>query len=141
MNDQEQHVSNKLTNKQIAIRAAISFAALGLISLIVLWSVYDFEWSLDTVSNSVFIVNVPVFLVAVVMQTGATRVTIGMTYATRMFFTYRKMKEEYDGYGEYYDEKSPGHTKNMVYIMIAAGLWIAIAFILSAQYLADTPNF
>lgn len=140
MNEEQQQPKLILSRRDILIRGVISFIISGIISLIVLATTYNFDWAVDNVSNSIFVVNIPIFLIGVILQTGATRATLGTTYTTRMLFSYRKMKDEYETFGDYYDEKSSKHSKNVVYVLAASAIWIAVAVVLSIIYLEYVPN-
>lgn len=130
----------KLIKKQFFIKTMITLAVLMVISIIFLLIRYDFIWSLMNVSNSLFIVNAPVFFIALIMQTGATRATLAVSYTARTMFSYKKTKDQYDSFQEYYDERSAGHQKDVRYILLANLILMLIAFILAQVYIDTVPN-
>ena len=130
----------KNVKKQFLLKTIIALAVLIVISVLVILIRYDFEWSLTNISNSLFIVNAPVFLIALIMQTGATRATLAVSYTARTMFSYKKTKDQYDSFQEYYDEKALSHQKDVRYILLANLILILIAFILAQIYIDTVPN-
>ena len=115
----------------LLIRFFILFAA-----SVVIWGfVYRFEFKVDIISNSIFIVNVIVFLIALIIHLGATRIFISLGYTTKYIFNYKKTKNKYDGYLDYYQEVAPTHKKDMTYWLLSSALWLLIAIILASVYL------
>jgi hypothetical protein len=122
------------------IKYIIAFSVM-LVAIIGTWGLlYGFEVSLEAISNSTFLISITVFVIALIMHTGATRATLGLSYTARSMVTPTKMKEKYAHFKEYYDEKAPKHVKRMDYLLIICGIFIAIAFILSMIYIGQTPN-
>lgn len=132
--------NEKQVKKQFFIKTLIALAVLIVISVIIILFRYDFTWSLINVSNSLFIVNAPVFFIALIMQTGATRATLAVSYTARTMFSYKKTKDQYDSFQDYYDERSASHQKDVRFILIANIILMLIAFILAQVYIDTVPN-
>lgn len=132
--------NEKQVKKQFFIKTLITLAILIVISVIIILFRYDFTWSLINVSNSLFIVNAPVFFIALIMQTGATRATLAVSYTARTMFSYKKTKDQYDSFQDYYDERSVSHQKDVRYILLANIILMLIAFILAQVYIDTVPN-
>lgn len=132
--------NEKNIKKQFVIKMLITMTILLVISIIFLLFTYDFEWNLTNVSNSLFIVNAPVFFIALIMQTGATRATLAVSYTARTMFSYKKTKDQYDSFQEYYDEKAVVHQKDVRYILLATLILMLVAFILAQIYIDTIPN-
>lgn len=118
-------------NKDYIYRALISFVIMVLLSLLVFWTVYDFDIRLDYISNSLFIVNMISFVIALVMQTGATRIYIGFTYSFKTLMKPKQTSEEYPSMQDYYDERAPKHKKNVSYLLFVNILLLIVSYILS----------
>ncbi|MDY0295082.1 MAG: hypothetical protein RBQ71_04670, partial [Acholeplasmataceae bacterium] len=67
--------NEKHLKRQFAIKLAITYAVLLVLSFLVMLFTYDFKWTFTNISNSLFIVNAPIFFVALIIQTGASRAT------------------------------------------------------------------
>lgn len=132
--------NEKLLKRQFAIKLAITYAVLLVLSFLVMLFTYDFKWTLTNISNSLFIVNAPIFFVALIIQTGASRATLAVSYTARTWFAPKSTKDQFDNYQEYYDEKAPGHQKDVKHIIIATISLMFVAFII-ARIIVDTrPN-
>ncbi|MFA6801372.1 MAG: DUF3899 domain-containing protein [Acholeplasmataceae bacterium] len=122
---------------QYILRSLLTAVIMFVLSILVLWSLYGFEMRLDYISNSIFIVNSISFAVALVMQTGATRLYIGFNYTLKTFFQYKQMKQDYKSMQDYYDEKAPGHKKNVSFVLVVTVLYLVVALILSEIYMGQ----
>ncbi len=112
-----------------------------LLLIVLVWGLaYQFELRLDSISNSIFIISVSVLAIALIIHTGATRATLGLSYTARAMFSPTKIKEKYHNFQEYYDEKAPGHVKRLDYIIIVSIIFVIIAFVLSMIYISSVPN-
>lgn len=125
----------KLTNKQKAKKLIINFLVMTVLNLLTLLIVYKFEISYMNASNSIFIVNMISFAIAIILQTGATRLTLGLSYTGKTIFQPKKTKEEYETLNDYYEEKAPLHKKDVKYLIYVNITYIIIAFILAQIYL------
>lgn len=113
----------------------ISAIVLLVLSFLVMWLVYDFSWRFDHISNSLFVVNMTSLVIAIMLQTGATRAYIGLTYTAKSIFKPRKTKEEYPSMQDFYDDRAPSHIKQVSYLIVVNGFYLFIAIIFAQLYL------
>ncbi len=117
------------------IKGCIAFGIFLVVSFLFLIVVYGFEFRLDYISNSLFVVNVVSLVVSIVLQTGATRLYIGFNYSLKSLINPSKTREEYPSMQDYYDEKAPGHKKNVYYLIVVNAIFVIAALIISELYL------
>lgn len=118
-------------NKDYIYRVLISLVSMVVLSVLVFWTIYDFEVRFDYMSNSLFIVNMISFVIALVMQTGATRIYIGFTYSFKSLMKPKQTSEEYPSMQDYYDERAPKHKKNVSYLLFVNVFLLIVAYVLS----------
>jgi hypothetical protein len=124
-----------LKHRKYIINVFITFGIMFILSFIVFWVVYGLEMRLDYLSNSLFIVNMISLVVSIVMQTGATRLYIGFNYSLKSLLKPVQTKKDYPSMQDYYDEVAPRHKKDVSYVMVANGIFLVAALILSRLYL------
>lgn len=110
----------------------ISLLVLSFLSLLLLGLLYRFEFSLENISNSLFIINIIVFSVGLIFQTGATRTFMSMSYTMKTWFKRKETKENYENFHDYYNQHEKQHKKNIAYLIFATITLIIIAAILGA---------
>ena len=116
--------------RPIIIKSLVSFLIISLVTFglhMIMYRTLD----LEDISNSMFLVNILVFAIALIIQVGALRSTLGLRYTAKMLFQQQKTKETYDSYQDYYDEHAPNQQRNVIYLLIISGLFIAASFILA----------
>jgi hypothetical protein len=133
-------MNSKKYRTQFTIKFSIALLILITLSFIVLLSVYRLEFNLSNISNSIFIVSAPVFFVSLIIQTGATRATLAISYTAKTWFAPKSTKDQFDNFQEYYDEKSQGHQKDVKFLVFAALVMIIAAFVLAQIVIDARPN-
>jgi hypothetical protein len=124
-----------INNLEYIKKILISAIVLLVLSFLVMWLVYDFSWRFDHISNSLFVVNMSSLAIALVLQTGATRAYIGLTYTAKNIFKPKKTKEEYPSMQDFYDDRAPSHIKQVSYIIVVNGFYLVVSFIFAQLYL------
>lgn len=117
------------------LKSLIAVVSLLALSVLFLGIVYDFKFTLANVSNSLFVVNIISFVVSFMIHTGALRLTLGVSYTTKTIFKRDEMRDKYDGFKEYYEEKAPNQARNLKYLLIINLVFIAAALVLAKVHL------
>lgn len=123
-----------MKKKELLIKYFITLFVLIVVSFIFFLVFYQFNFRLSYISNSLFFINISVFVVSLIMQTGATRTFIPMSYTFKTWFKYKDTKEKYDNFDEYYKDNEKNHKKDVKHIMLASITLILIAIILAIIY-------
>ncbi len=110
----------------------LSLMILFMISLLIFGLVFKFELTLKNVSDSIFIVNIITFVIALIFQTGATRSLMSMNYTLKTWFKRKDTKEKYESFQDYYNQHQKSHVKDMLHIIGASITFIIIAAIIGA---------
>lgn len=118
------------------IKYVVTTAILLILSFLMWLLTYKLEIALDSISNSIFFVNICALLIGVMLQTGSTRLFIGFNYGFKTLFKYKEMKEKYETFKDYYDETADDHKKNVLHIIYVSGALVFVSIILSAIYLS-----
>jgi hypothetical protein len=122
------------------IKYFVAVIVLAILSLLILSSLYGFEWNYENISNSLFVVNGPAFLIALMIQSGALRATLGVSYTAKAMLNPTKTKDQYDTFQDYVDEKSLKQKRDVKYLLFAALTLIVVALLLAQLYMESVPN-
>ena len=125
--------------KQI-IKYFIAIIALALLSMLILSSLYGFEWNYENISNSLFVVNGPAFLIALMIQSGALRATLGVSYTAKAMINPTKTKDQYDTFQDYVEEKSLKQRRDVKYLLFATLTLLIVALLFAQLYMESVPN-
>lgn len=108
-----------------------------LLSFITLLIFFGFNFNVRTISDSLFIVNSVAFVISLIIHTGAMRLMHAVTYTAKTLVNYKKIREEYETFGDYYNERTEKKPRNLVYLLIITAIFIGVAFILSRVYIDE----
>lgn len=122
------------------IKYIIALVCLTALSTFILLTFYSSEWNYENISNSLFIINGPAFLIALMIQTGALRATLGVSYTAKAMLNPNKTKDQYDTFQDYVDEKSIKQKRDVKYLLFATLTLIVFAFIFAQLYMDSVPN-
>lgn len=118
-------MSNSL---KILIKIIISTTIILGLSLLVCYLVYDFQFSLISISDSLFVVNIVICVMSLAINLGAMNILTPFSYTIKLFFIRKKIKEKYASYKDYYEDKK--NTGNSIwYLTIETSIMLVIAFI------------
>jgi uncharacterized membrane protein (DUF485 family) len=122
------------------IKYIIALAILMILSTFILTTIYSFNWTYENISNSLFIINAPAFLIALMIQSGALRATLGVSYTAKAMLNPTKTKDQYDTFQDYVEEKSLKQKRDVLYLLFAALTLIIAAFLFAQLYMETVPN-
>ena len=122
------------------IKYTIALAILMILSTFILTTIYSFNWTYENISNSLFIINAPAFLIALMIQSGALRATLGVSYTAKAMLNPTKTKDQYDTFQDYVEEKSLKQKRDVLYLLFAALTLIIAAFLFAQLYMETVPN-
>jgi len=118
----------------------IALLCLIALSTLILLTFYNSDWNYENISNSLFIVNGPAFLIALMIQTGALRATLGVSYTAKAMLNPNKTMDQYDTFQDYVEEKAVKQKRDVKYLLFAALTLIVFAFIFAQLYMDSVPN-
>ena len=122
------------------IKYIIALAILMILSTFIFTTIYSFNWTYENISNSLFIINAPAFLIALMIQSGALRATLGVSYTAKAMLNTTKTKDQYDTFQDYVEEKSLKQKRDVLYLLFAALTLIIAAFLFAQLYMETVPN-
>ncbi|MDR2828101.1 MAG: DUF3899 domain-containing protein [Acholeplasmatales bacterium] len=93
--------------------------------------VYHDRFTLTNIVSSIFASSALVFVVGLVMLTGATRIWSGISYSTRMIFKRKETKEKYPTYKDYTDDRASENRKGNAYIVLIALAYLLVDLVLA----------
>lgn len=111
-----------------------------ILSTFILTTIYSYNWTYENISNSLFIINAPAFLIALMIQSGALRATLGVSYTAKAMLNPTKTKDQYDTFQDYVEEKSLKQKRDVLYLLFAALTLIIAAFLFAQLYMETVPN-
>jgi len=104
-----------------------SIGILILISLLIFYLLYGFEYSSAHISNAIFIPNIIVFIISIGINVGAGNIFSPVNYTVLKFFNRKKAKELYQDYADYIDQKKK-EVKNYWFLTIATITLLIVAY-------------
>lgn len=105
-----------------------SIGFLLILSLLMLFFTYDFEFKHSNISNSLFVPNMLVFLVSIGINLGAGNIFNPINYTLRKFINPKKIKESYGDYAGYIEEKKRDN-KNVWFLSFATLTLLFVAYL------------
>ncbi|MDR2867431.1 MAG: DUF3899 domain-containing protein [Acholeplasmatales bacterium] len=116
------------------IKGLIAFFTLFVISFLIFWLYYKLDWQLDTVSNSLFIPNILVFIFSLGINLGSGLVFSPFTYTIKLFLQRKKTKEEFASYHDYLERQKQKHVSSW-FLTIVSAIFNIVALILALLYM------
>lgn len=120
----------KIKNKYInfIIKYFISLIIYTIMSIIILWILYDFELKNDYISNSFFIPNILIFIFSIGINVGAGNIFNPLVYTFKKFLNiFKKNHGKFIDYHDYLDIKEKKY--NYWYSTLASFTLLIVAFI------------
>ena len=117
-----------------ALHTLLKAVGILIVSLLLHLVQYGTRFNLENISNALFVVTMIVFLMSLILQSGAFQVFSGFGYSTRALWS-REFRMRYPNFSDYRAEKDENaQVKPIGYLemLIASGLLLVIAIILGA---------
>lgn len=112
------------------LRLTANAVGILLVSLLLHLALYQTVFTLERVSNVLFVVSIIAFLMALIMKTGAFQVFLGFGYSFRVLWG-RDFRNQYPNYSDYRDERNVKTTgAQALGLLLVSSVFLIVAIVM-----------